>query len=161
MIFISGLSFSLQIFGCQVMLVFLRSAQRWRPDAEFHSNGNGRGDATALPDSHACYNCDNIFSGKPRNVIVFVWQMDKLLCWNFRKFWIKSVFMINYFNLPRDQLHGPLLHGLTLIPAWISNRMPSRVWDEIICPFPNFSGCTVKVARLKFGDGWVISSHTL
>ena len=24
------------------------------------------------------------------------------------------------------------LHGLNLVPAWISNYMPSKVWDEII-----------------------------
>ena len=28
------------------------------------------------------------------------------------------------------------IHGLTLIPAWISNPMPSKVWDEISYPFP-------------------------
>ena len=26
-------------------------------------------------------------------------------------------------------------HGLTLIPVWISNHMPSEVWDEIISKF--------------------------
>ena len=26
---------------------------------------------------------------------------------------------------------------LTLIPAWISNQMPSKVWDEITYPFLN------------------------
>ena len=26
-------------------------------------------------------------------------------------------------------------------PAWISNHMPSRVWDEITYPFLNFNGC--------------------
>ena len=34
---------------------------------------------------------------------------------------------------------------VTLIPAWISNHMPSKVWDEITYPFLNFSGCTVEV----------------
>ena len=33
----------------------------------------------------------------------------------------------------------------TLFPAWISNRMLSKVWDEITYPFPNFNGCTVEV----------------
>ena len=33
-------------------------------------------------------------------------------------------------------------HGLTLIPAWISNDNPAIVWDEIIYPFTNFNGCT-------------------
>ena len=38
------------------------------------------------------------------------------------------------------------IHGLTLLPAWISNHMPSKMWDEINHPFPNFNGgCTVEV----------------
>ena len=37
------------------------------------------------------------------------------------------------------------LHDLTLIPAWISNHMPNKVWDEITYPFLNFNGCTVEV----------------
>ena len=41
---------------------------------------------------------------------------------------------------------GPFYkHGLTLIPAWISNYMPSKMWDEITYPFPNFNGCTIGV----------------
>ena len=36
-------------------------------------------------------------------------------------------------------------HGLTLIPAWIGNYMPSKVWGEITYPFLNFNGCTVQV----------------
>ena len=37
---------------------------------------------------------------------------------------------------------GPFyLHGLSLIPVWISNHMPCKVWDEITYPFPNFNGC--------------------
>ena len=36
-------------------------------------------------------------------------------------------------------------HGLTLIPAWISNHMPSKVWDEITYPFLNFNGAAVEV----------------
>ena len=35
------------------------------------------------------------------------------------------------------------LHGLTIIPAWISNHMTSKVWDEI----------TSTVAHLKVGNG--------
>ena len=31
------------------------------------------------------------------------------------------------------------------IPAWISNHMPGKVWDEITYPFLNFNGCTVEV----------------
>ena len=36
-------------------------------------------------------------------------------------------------------------HGLTLIPAWISNYMTGKVWDENTYRFPNFNGCTVEV----------------
>ena len=34
-----------------------------------------------------------------------------------------------------DDLRGPLYwQGLTLIPAWISNHMPKKVWDKITYP---------------------------
>ena len=36
-------------------------------------------------------------------------------------------------------------HGLTLIPAWISNYIHYKVWDEIIYPFLNCNGATVEV----------------
>ena len=32
-----------------------------------------------------------------------------------------------------------------LIPAWISNHIHYKVWDEITYSFPNFNGCTVEV----------------
>ena len=37
------------------------------------------------------------------------------------------------------------LHGLTLIPTWINNHMPSKVWVEITYPLPNFNSATVEV----------------
>ena len=41
---------------------------------------------------------------------------------------------------------GPCFwHGLTLIPAWISNYSHDKVWHEITCLFPNFNGATVEV----------------
>ena len=41
---------------------------------------------------------------------------------------------------------GPFyLHGWTLTPAWISNYIHYKVWDEIIYPFQNFNGATVEV----------------
>ena len=43
-------------------------------------------------------------------------------------------------------LWGPFYwHVLTLIPAWISNNIPCRMWDEITYPFLNFNGCAVDV----------------
>ena len=29
--------------------------------------------------------------------------------------------------------------------AWVTNRISSKKWDEIIYPFSNFNGCTVEV----------------
>ena len=41
---------------------------------------------------------------------------------------------------------GPFYkHGLTLTPAWISNRMPCKVLAEITSLFPNFNDCTIQV----------------
>ena len=41
---------------------------------------------------------------------------------------------------------GPFYeHGLSLIPAWMSNHIPNKVWDEFTYQFPNFNGCTIEV----------------
>ena len=43
-------------------------------------------------------------------------------------------------------ISGPFYsHGLTLIPAWISNYTHYNVWDEITYPFLNFNSATVEV----------------
>ena len=39
----------------------------------------------------------------------------------------------------------PYYHGLTLIRAWISNDMLSKVWDEITYLFPNLNGCIIDI----------------
>ena len=44
-------------------------------------------------------------------------------------------------------------HGLNLIKPWICDHIPSKMWDGITYPFPNFNGVTVE------GNGSVISSH--
>ena len=36
-------------------------------------------------------------------------------------------------------------HGLTFIPAWISDYMQYKMWYEISYSFLNFTGCTVEV----------------
>ena len=73
-------------------------------------------------------------------------QTTQQLCNNF---WSGSL----HGQTERDELihcdlvtFGPFyLHDLTLIPAWISNYMPGRVWGEITYPFLNFNGATVEV----------------
>ena len=43
---------------------------------------------------------------------------------------------------------GPFYyHGLILIPAWISNHLPSKMYGEITYPFPNFNGGTVEISN--------------
>ena len=39
-------------------------------------------------------------------------------------------------------------HGLTVIPAWISNDVASKVWGEITYPFPNINDGTVEILEL-------------
>ena len=63
----------------------------------------------------------------------FLLRYDLLLPWN----------IISMAKQPGTL--GPLLHGLTYIPAWISNHIPSKMWDENTYPFPNFNGATVEV----------------
>ena len=56
-------------------------------------------------------------------------------------------------NLSIDMIHVAMFfirasfywHGLSLIPAWISNYIHYNVRGEITYPFLNFNGCTVEV----------------
>ena len=61
--------------------------------------------------------------------------------------WNRRLGMMNVTveTTPRIPVAPFYLHGLTLIPAWISNYMPGKVWDEITYPFLNFNGATVEV----------------
>ena len=59
--------------------------------------------------------------------------------------WVKDYFIRNgylIFFLTWAPLYQ---HGLTLIPAWISNYIHCKVLDEIAYPFLNFNGATVEV----------------
>ena len=48
--------------------------------------------------------------------------------------------------IPRAKLLGPFYwHSLTLIPAWRSNYINRKTWDEIIYPFLNFNDAAVEV----------------
>ena len=86
------------------------------------------------------------------------WIKTSLL-WLQKADWYQRLFWncgINYCNmihvLKQDIWTGDInsrnpfyWHGLTLIPAWISNDMSNKVWDEITYPVPNFNGATVEV----------------
>ena len=81
-----------------------------------------------------------------------------ILCWDSGKCNIVFVVLewVTYLDswietFPRWEVHTWTIsrsfckHGLTLIPAWISYHAPSKVWNEIIYPFPNFNGCTIEI----------------
>ena len=51
------------------------------------------------------------------------------------------------------------LYGLTLIPAWISNYIHYKVWDEITYPFRNFNGATVEVWEWMINFTLHITGH--
>ena len=64
----------------------------------------------------------------------------------------KSHLMLHYYFKNHSPKIIGLLSGtaytisvLTLIPAWISNYIHYKVWDEITYPFLNFNGATVEV----------------
>ena len=63
---------------------------------------------------------------------------------DFTQFWMLQIqHSFIYMNTS-----GPFYyHGLAFIPAWISNYMSGKVWDEITNPFLNFNGCTVQVSE--------------
>ena len=68
-------------------------------------------------------------------------------------FFLLSCYILSAYNVMYLYDSGPvfikrtdvLLHGLTLIPAWINNYIHYKMWDEITYPFLNFNGCTVEV----------------
>ena len=53
----------------------------------------------------------------------------------------------SYINTKHELGHNSdcRLTYINLIPAWLSNHIPSKVWDEITYPFPNFNGGTIEV----------------
>ena len=49
------------------------------------------------------------------------------------------------------------LNSFNLIPAWMSNHMSSRVWDEISEPLPNFHRWSLEMDKLfhiELYNGW-------
>ena len=59
-------------------------------------------------------------------------------------------------NPHRDSRVPFCVHGLALIPAWISNYIHNKVWDKNTYLFPNFNGVAVEVWE------WISNStHTL
>ena len=64
---------------------------------------------------------------------------------------------LSFRSLWKTTPGGPFYkHGLTLIPAWISNYINYKVWDKITYPPSNFN-----VQPLKLRNGKVMSFHNL
>ena len=86
-----------------------------------------------------CYLADLIKLG--------VYTSGKRNCWGYtNKLFHNSYTSQAERRSPTDsrKLYGAFYkQGFYLIPAWINNRMPSRVSEEINYPFPNLDGCTV------------------
>ena len=60
--------------------------------------------------------------------------------------WHMPVVIIMIHFIPWLVSRSPFYYWwLTFISTWISNHMPSKVWDETAYPFPNFNGSMVKV----------------
>ena len=61
--------------------------------------------------------------------------------------WVIAIIVLVWWNLWTNNANCGTFyeHGLTLIPAWISNHMIGNVWGPIAYPFLNFNGCTVEV----------------
>ena len=73
--------------------------------------------------------------------------MDLLLSENIYWFWkyfpISVIISVSHEILDKCPLNVPSTlywHGSTLIPTWISNHMPGKMWDEIAYTFPNSKG---------------------
>ena len=106
------------------------------------------------------YNCRSVLISKLARraynymFILSAAQLKWYVSWN--KTWNKLFFSLHVSHFSCAWCHwilnafqGPLYqHGLTLTPAWISNYIHYKAWDEIIHPFPNFNGCTVEVWEL-------------
>ena len=64
------------------------------------------------------------------------------VCWCPGDFWSQG---ISRHGIDQRSWNIPSLASEELILAWISNHIPSKVWDEITYLFPNFNGCTIEV----------------
>ena len=61
-----------------------------------------------------------------------------------KRFGIKGIF---YYIGQKNEITCVLFyqHGLTLIPAWISNYIHYKVWYGIVYPFQNINGTAIQV----------------
>ena len=76
---------------------------------------------------------------QPHSAKMVVYGMKYLLYFEKMTTWLQEV--VFYSRVPFYQ------YGLTVIPAWITNHIPKKMWDEITYPFPNFEVAPLKKFR--------------
>ena len=66
------------------------------------------------------------------NQTLLIWSNLEFLMSNF-------ILFTNGINLRVGKIQSRETRWIILIPAWISNHIPSEMWGEITYPFPNFN----------------------
>ena len=72
----------------------------------------------------------------------YLYQCNKMFLCNrcFSRLYTRLLWCHRWKRLRSDNIYDcNRCSGLTWIPSWISNHMPSKVWDEITYPVPNFN----------------------
>ena len=72
--------------------------------------------------------------------------------------WISNYYAtVDEFRSSIQTTRGPFYQReLTLIPAWMSNHIHYKMWNEL-----SINSKTPTVTQLKFRNGYVTLSHTL
>ena len=95
--------------------------------------------------------CSNVYSDadqrKHQSSVSLAFVRENVSIWLRHHEW--RTFGVSYWSPyegknNRRLIESPLQY-VSLNPVWIGNHMPSKMWDEITCPFPNFSSCNVEV----------------
>ena len=75
----------------------------------------------------------------------FLWTVITHLCINFNG-GLYILILVWIISVSKRSAWGSFYkHGLTLIPAWISNYIHHKVWDKLTYPLSNFTGTTFEV----------------
>ena len=101
------------------------------------------------------------------HVNIFLYIVTKMLFQWLQWLENSEIFILSQYGMPveycRRKLMGLFyLHGLTIIPAWINDHVPSEVWDKITYLFPNLNAVTVEVWewRRNFNPQFVMNVIT-
>ena len=86
------------------------------------------------------------------------WTLGSI--WNWNRRCCRKTVHVSYFHISVSAPRNPFYYrGFILIPTGISNYLRYKVCDEIIYPFPNFSGTTICFSEM--GPSWLLSCSWL